>query len=743
MLKLYALFVGYFCVLSMVFLSSQAGAVQDDEQLSEAPRPKIGLVLSGGGARGTAHIGVLKVLEENHIPVDMIAGTSFGSIVGGLYAAGYSADGLQDILENIDWEASLSGKAPRQERSFRRKQDDNGFLIKLKLGIEDGKLKLPSGLITPNNLRLTLQGLINERSNAVDFDNLPIPFRAVATDLETGMPFVLEQGDLASAMVASMAVPALFPPIEYEGHLLVDGGVTNNVPVDIVRSMGADIIIVVDISSPMLSKDEIESFANVIDQLVLIMTRKNADAQLATLTNQDILIRPELEEIGFADFEKSFEAIPKGAESARQALPQLQEFSLSKSAWTSHLAARRPGKREQPVIEFIRIVNDSDLSDEVIKAHLSLEPGQRLDEVSMSRDISEIYGLELFEAVSYRIIEEDQQTGVEVFAKRSESGHKNFRFGLAIQDDLNGESSYRISAAFTNLAVNKLGGEVEARIALGDEQGLYASFYQPIDAAQRTYLFANAGHATSNTNIFDNKIILSQARVSQARGQIGAGINFGNWGTVYGGLQRSRGKFKGRIGFPENISIPFDDTSFVAEFLIDTVDNVQFPHSGMLLTTSYVNSTSWLGGDSNFDTYQIGGYHPFSWGRNTLGLIYVAATVNNELPNEVGIFSLGGFTNMTAYRPGQLSGNHGGTAGLMYYYRFGGLRLLTQTPFYIGGLLEVGNAWNQRSDVSFHDLHNSASIFLGADTFLGPIYLGYGVGDDGNSAAFLYIGQLF
>jgi NTE family protein len=150
-----------------------------------------------------------------------------------------------------------------------------------------------------------------------------------------------------------------------------------------------------------------------------------------------------------------------------------------------------------------------------------------------------------------------------------------------------------------------------------------------------------------------------------------------------------------------------------------------------------------LGGDSNIDTFQIGGYQPVTWGRNTLGFIYRFATVNNESPNERGLFQLGGFTNMTAYQPGQLSGNHGGTLGVMYYYRLGGLRLLTQTPFYLGGVLEAGNGWNQRSDMSFHDLHTSASIFIGADTFLGPIYLGYGVGDDGNSAAFLYIGQLF
>jgi NTE family protein len=529
MWKLYTVIVRRVCFITLILLVYPLVAAQDDAQPNQSNRPKIGLVLSGGGARGTAHIGVLKVLEENHIPIDMISGTSFGAVVGGLYAAGYTADELQEILENFDWQASRSGAAPREDRSFRRKQHDNGFLIKFKLGIKDGKLKLPGGLITPNNLRLTLQDLINERSNADDFDNLPIPFRAVATDLGTGNSFVLEQGNLASAMIASMAVPALFPPIEYNGHLLVDGGVTNNVPVDVVRSMGADIVIVVDISTPMLKQDEIESFTNVIDQLVLMMTRKNSDAQLATLTDRDILIRPELDDIGFTDFERSFEAIPRGEESASLALPHLRKFSLSSVAWLAHLETRSPGERQQPIIDFIRIVNDSDISDEIIEARLSLEPGKSFDEASMSRDLSEIYGLELFEEVSYKIVEEDSKTGVEVLAKKGENVHKYFRFGLAIQDNFEGENGYRISAAFTNLAVNKVGGEIEARIALGDEQGVFAEYYQPIDAAQRTYGFVNAGHATANTNIFDGDRILAQARISDTRGQIGAGLNFGNW----------------------------------------------------------------------------------------------------------------------------------------------------------------------------------------------------------------------
>ena len=379
MWKLPGLRIQTVCILLICSFSVQVAAMPDEDVGAEKNRPKIGLVLSGGGARGAAHVGVLKVLEQNHIPVDYIAGTSFGAIVGGLYASGYSAVELEEVLANIDWKESLSGRAPREERSFRRKQDDNGFLIKFKIGIKDGKLKLPSGLITPNNLRLTLQDLINEEANVDDFDDLKIPFRAVATDLESGDAVVLGRGDLASAIVASMAVPALFPPVNFEGQLLVDGGVSNNVPVNVAREMGADIVIVVDISTPMMKKDDIGSLTKVVDQLILIMTNQNTAAQLASLSENDILIRPDLDDIGFADFERALEVIPRGEDAAQRVLTRLQEHSLSQQDWLAFTDTQAPGQREQPVVDFIRIVNDANVSDEVIMARLSQVKGEAID----------------------------------------------------------------------------------------------------------------------------------------------------------------------------------------------------------------------------------------------------------------------------------------------------------------------------------------------------------------------------
>ncbi len=710
-------------------------------------RPKIGLVLSGGGARGAAHLGVLKVLEENQIPVDVIAGTSFGALVGGLYASGYSADELTEILEDINWQAVLSTEAPRTKRSFRRKQDDDGFLIQFRLGVKDGKLTLPSGLVTPNNLRLLLRELAANAHAVRNFDKLPIPFRAVATDLETGEPVVLSGGDLASSMVASMAVPALFPPVDLNGRLLVDGGVSNNVPIDVARAMGADIVIVVDISTPMKSKEEISSFTSVINQLTLIMTNKNAAAQLATLGARDIVIRPDITDIGLVDFDRTGEVVPKGVAATQAVLGQLRGLALDSAGWGRHLNARLPGDEAVPVIDFVRIDNTSDLDDRAISERLSQGLGKPLDIKALSEDLTRIYGIELFDEVGYRTVTDGEQTGLEVRARRRENGDTQVRFGLAMQDDFEGGSGYQIAAGINQLAVNSRGGELAAQVVIGDQFGIFTEFYQPLDYTDRFYLFANASANKVNRNIIANDTsgdLLSQVRISGVNFQLGGGLNFGNWGSARVGLQRTFNRINTRIG-PQGIPrLSVDSTTFNVGFEVDTLDNPRFPHDGLAIEFEYRNSLGLLGGDSRVDNLQLGFFAPTTWGNNTLGLIANVGTSFNGTPNETDLFGLGGFLSLTAFAPGQITGNHGGSVGMIYYHKVaGGPGYLTQTPLYLGGTFETGNAWNDASDISLGNLKWSGSLFVGADTLIGPIYLGGGIGSGGEAAAFLFIGQLF
>ena len=733
-----------FISLSVCLFHANLGYALEEEKRS-TDRPKIGLVLSGGGARGAAHVGVLKILEENQIPIDMIAGTSFGDIVGGLYASGYSANELEGLLADIDWQETLTSQIPRNKRSFRRKLDDNGFLIKFNIGVKGGELKLPSGLITPYNLRLTMRDLIKNVATVHNFDNLSIPFRAVATDIETGKAIVLGSGNLDTAMIASMAVPALFPPVMLDEKLLVDGGVANNVPIDVARSMGADIVIVVDISTPLMKKDDITSFTSVIDQLTMLMTNQTSKAQIATLTDKDILITPELEDIGLVDFDRIQEAVPKGVASAQKALPRLKVLSLPLEAWHKYQNAKNPNAETEQVIDFIHITNNSKISNKIIQARISQKLGQILDPIQLSDDLATLYGLELFEELSYSTVTENGHNGIEINATDREIGEDFLRFGIALQDDFEGESSYQLGISYTNLNMNSRGGEWKTLIALGAQTGISTEFYQPIDYAERFYLFTKAQAHQVNRNIIDNQgILLSQVRISAVSMQLGGGFNFGEWGTFRTGFQREFGKVRGRIGFPESNSFKFDQTTFIASISVDTLDNIEFPHSGVALDAVYTNNLTWLNGDGRVDSILIGAYVPFSWGRNTLGLNANFGTSFNGTPDETDLFPLGGFMRLTAFTPGQITGNHGGTAAMVYYRRVaGGLRYLTNTPIYIGGSIEAGNVWNDRADMSFGDLRWSSSLFLGADTLLGPVYLGAAVGTSGQTSAFLFVGQLF
>ncbi len=259
--------------------------------LAAEARPKIGLVLSGGAARGLAHIGVLKALDEQGIQIDAIAGTSMGAVVGGLYASGYTPAELERIALEMDWQQALSDAPPRKDVPFRRKQDDRDFLVKQKISFrDDGTLGLPLGVIQGQNLAMVLESLLVHTSDNRDFDKLAIPFRAVSTDIATGEKVVFRKGHLPQAIRASMSIPAVFAPVEIDGRLLVDGGMVDNIPVDVARDMGVDVVIVVDIGNPLRDRKDLSTVLDVMNQSITLMTRKNSEAQLATLKPGDVLI---------------------------------------------------------------------------------------------------------------------------------------------------------------------------------------------------------------------------------------------------------------------------------------------------------------------------------------------------------------------------------------------------------------------------------------------------------------------
>src|SRR5512139_1849284 len=371
----------FFAVLAWLTVPSSPAYAQADtqQQASQSARPKIGLVLAGGGAKGAAHVGVLKVLEELHIPVDYVAGTSMGSIIGGLYASGMSPQEIEQEIKNIDWADVFIDDPNREDRSFRRKQDDALYVFKAKPGFGGGKVKLPRAYVHGQKFDLQLNRLTERVSQIKDFDQLPIPFRAVATDLETGKEVVLKSGNLARSLRASMAVPGAFDPVEIDGRLLVDGGISNNVPVSVARAMGADIVIVSDLGSDLLTREQITSYLSVAGQMINFLFALNSHEQLRSLGPRDVLITSKLGDIGAGSFDRIGEAMPIGEQAARQATESLRRYSLSQADYSRYLAARGQPKAQGGVVAFVRIDNQSEVSEAVIASHITAKPGEPLD----------------------------------------------------------------------------------------------------------------------------------------------------------------------------------------------------------------------------------------------------------------------------------------------------------------------------------------------------------------------------
>ena len=400
-----------------------------------ASRPKIGLVFSGGGARGMAHAGVLKVLEELRIPIDYIAGNSIGALVGGCYAYGYSPAELDEILTGIDWPEVMKDGFKRQDLVFRRKQDDLNFLMQIALGYRDWDFQVPKGFLYGQRSRNILRFLTPSSYKITHFDDLNVPFRAVATEIATGKEVILESGSLPVAMSASMAIPGAFAPVTIDGRDLVDGMVVNNIPIELVREMGADVVIAIDIGTPLMTAEEITGLLQVTGQMVSILMQKNVDEQLATLTDKDIRISPDLGDITSTSFARGRDAINIGYEAASAMRAELSEHSVSEEDYQLFLQKQRRKPEVYPVIDRLILVNNSPLADGVITSMMDTREGGVLDPDKLAADIHRIHGRDDFELVTWELEEMNGATELRLIADEKSWGPNYVKLGLNFEYD--------------------------------------------------------------------------------------------------------------------------------------------------------------------------------------------------------------------------------------------------------------------------------------------------------------------
>ncbi|WP_323164059.1 patatin-like phospholipase family protein [Pseudomonas atacamensis] len=710
---------------------------------SEAPRPKVGLVLSGGAARGLAHIGVLKALEEQGIRIDAIAGTSMGAVVGGLYASGYKVDELEKLALSIDWQAALSDAPPREDVPFRRKQDDRDFLVKQKLSFrDDGSLGLPLGVIQGQNLALLLESLLAHTSDTRDFDKLPIPFRAVTTDIANGEKVVFRKGHLPQVIRASMSIPAVFAPVELDGRLLVDGGMTDNIPLDVAREMGVDIAIVVDIGTPLRNRKQLTTVVDVLNQSITLMTRRNSEEQLATLHANDVLIQPALAAFGVTDFGKAQEMIDAGYRATRILDARLAQLKPTETQDAELNAARQPGQRT-PIITAIRVENDSKVDDDVIRYYIRQPIGAPLDLGRLHSDMGTLYGLDYFDQVRYRVVHKGQDHTLVISASGKRSGTDYLRVGLNLSDDMRGDSAFNLGASYRVNGINRLGAEWLTRAQIGDKQELYSEFYQPLDVGSRYFVAPYGSFEAQNVDsVLDNDPI-AQYRVERYGFGLNLGRQIGNNGEVRLGVGQAWGKADVRIGDQDLPSESFNEGFYTVKYSYDSLDNVYFPHAGKDVSLTFTQFEPGLSSDTRYRQWELNFDKAMSHGPDTLILGGRYGRTLDDANVVTSSFLLGGARQLSGFREDALSGQNVSLMRAVYYRRLTPRSYLPlDFPLYAGASLERGRAWNNDNEFDSGYI-NAASVFIGFDTPLGPLNFTYGLNDADEQAVYLNLGQTF
>jgi len=735
-----------------VAVATSADAIAAPDQARPAgARPRVGLVLSGGGARGIAHVGVLKVLEQLNVPIDAVAGTSMGAVVGGLYASGLNAREIEKIMTSLNWQAAFHDRPPREDLTLRRKQEDENFLVKFPLGVRDHKIVLPKGLVEGQSLSQLLRRLTLPVARITDFDDLPTQFRAVATDLESGEQVVLASGDLTSAMRASMSAPGIFAPVERQGRLLVDGGIADNVPVDVARAMGVDLVIVVDVGSPLQQRAKLSDVTSISNQMLAILLRRNAEQQLASLRPRDVLIAPALGDASSFDFGAVARYIGVGEAAARAVTEQLAPLAVEAGEMQHYQQRREALRLPPPVIQFVQAEGGSQQYSQSLDRLFRDMAGKPLDPDAVARRVTALYGLGGLDTLDYRVVARDNYYGLALDARPSSMGPNYLRFGLSLQDDFQGHATYEAAVRFVMSGITRNAGEWVTDLQGGTTSLVSTELFLPLAEFSGWFVMPHVSDEVRDLYWFNQQSLEAEYRVHTFQYGADFGYQFGNWGEARVGVQRQQGHYVLAVGdptdpnLPEESFTPFDLINYFVRLTYDRLDDINFPHSGQQasLQWSANRDTSGLGQYSDQVTMSYLG--AYSFGRDTFSFSAAGGTTLQANVNDLNLlFPLGGFLNLSGLRANSLLGPNYGIARIMYYRQIGrGGPGYFDVPTYLGASLEAGNVWESRSEATFGNTQKDASVFLGMDTLLGPLYLAMGFDEHGNQAFYLFLGRTF
>jgi NTE family protein len=716
---------GITALVFIVAVLSGAPAANATDQAGHAPRPRIGLVLAGGGAKGGAHVGVLKVLEELHVPIDCIAGTSMGALIGGGYASGIPAAELEKFVTTIDWKKVVGSQGRRDLEPIEQKRAGVTYSNDFEFGVTPDGLAIPSGLVNTSNVEDLLRSYVATARLETRFDRLPIPYRAVATDMVTGAMVVLDQGDLATAMRASMSIPGAFAPVILDDMILADGGLVRNIPIDVARNLCADVVIVVNLVEPSIDPKRLRSATQLLSRTMDVMIEANETLQLQTVRPDDVRIDVVMGDITTADFERVPETIPLGEAAARSMSAALQKYSVPENQYTAWRESVTRSQEFKATLAGVRFEGLKNVNPAFLAGREGIRAGDVVDSAAISKEAQRMSVLQDFDTVGYRLDGDPRAPTLTWLPREKNWGPNYLRADLGVYASLQGDLSFSLYARHARTWINSLGGEWRNEVQIGEELQFATGIFQPLDHAHRWFIEPQLSYTRSYENLFQDDERVARYQFRDAMAQLDFGLNMGRFAQARVGYLFDERQVEVDIGtalLPEGT---LSDAGLTISAEYDSRNTAFAPTRGITAALEYLSSDDSLGGDRNWERVEMGLGVAVPLRRDVIWVTAAGGTeLNGDLPGD-RFFSLGGPNSFPGLELGEMRAEGYWTVGTSYLWNFKEVLPIRNLALYAGVRLVGGEVYDRLDGEGSEGIYGG-SLFLTGRTLVGPLTVGIG-----------------
>jgi NTE family protein len=714
------------CLFGTGLPITTALGASDTPAATATQRPRVGLVLAGGGAKGGAHVGVLKVLEELHVPIDCIAGTSMGALIGAGYASGIPAGELQQFVLGIDWKTVVGGIGQRDLQPIEQKRAGVTYSNNFELGLKDNRVLMPGGIVNTAGIEDLLRSYVARARTQSNFDRLPIPFRAVATDMITGKMVVIGNGDLATAMRASMAIPGAFAPVATDQYILSDGGLVRNIPVDVARDLCADVVIVVNLVEPTVKRERLQTATQLLNRTMDVVIEANETLQLASLTDRDIRIDVEMGDIGTSDFERTPETIPLGEAAARANADRLGALAVPENEYQAWRARVTSSQGIATQLANVRFEGLDHVNPAFLERRAQIHAGETVDASQISREARRMSALQDFESVEYRLTGDTDDTTLVWLPQEKRWGPDYLKFDLGMYASAGGDLAFSIYGKHTRTWLNDYGAEWRNEVQLGFDNQFSSSLYQPLDVTHRFFVEPRLFLYSNWEDIFIDGDRVAKYRFDDLGGDLDVGVNLGTRGQIRAGYVYSHRQTAVETGprlLPEEAH---NDAGVSFRATYDSRDTPFNATSGLAAALEYTRSDESLGADRDWERLEAGVGMAVPVLRRDV--VWVTLAGGSDL--DLGLppdrqFMIGGPGSFPGYELGELRAGSYWIASGSYLWKVKDIMSIRGQALYAGLRLQAGRVYDRFDLVDEGDVYGG-SIYLTGRTMVGPLTVGIG-----------------